>query len=556
MPAPRFDAIGRAEAELLAPGAPFELEWAEVLGERMQVFKRRPRSLGALLAGARSFGAAEALVFTGAAGPGPRLTFDELLTRVASVAAALQARGIGRGDRVALLAANCAEWIVTFWATVSLGAVAVGLNAWWAAPEIAHALADAEPKLLVCDLRRAERLGGTTVPTIVIERDFSPLWRARGEALPAVDVAEDDPALILYTSGTTGRSKGALQSHRNLLALVGCNFFHGTRMRMAAPPPADAPPPTVLVTSPLFHVSGLHNAAVICLAGGIRSVWLTGRFDAAHALATIEAERVTSWGYTQTLLHRLLEHAEVAPRDLSSLRQLGGGGSPIPPALQERARAVLPGARTTLGVGYGQTECASLATLNPGEELLAFPRSVGRPLPTVELEIRDPDGRALPDGEDGEVTVRSPLVMLEYWRNPAATAEVLGPGRWLRTGDVGHLRDGRLTLTARKRDVILRGGENVYPAEIEQRLSEHPDIAEAAVIGVAHESLGQEVKAVVVARAGKQLDPAALAEFVRAGLADFKVPAHWEVRTAPLPRNAVGKILKHELDGTGSVIPE
>ena len=170
MPAPRFDAIGRAEAELLAPGAPFELEWAEVLGERMQVFKRRPRSLGALLAGARSFGAAEALVFTGAAGPGPRLTFDELLTRVASVAAALQARGIGRGDRVALLAANCAEWIVTFWATVSLGAVAVGLNAWWAAPEIAHALADAEPKLLVCDLRRAERLGGNTLPTIDIER--------------------------------------------------------------------------------------------------------------------------------------------------------------------------------------------------------------------------------------------------------------------------------------------------------------------------------------------------------------------------------------------------
>ena len=134
-------------------------------------------------------------------------------------------------------------------------------------------------------------------------------------------------ALILYTSGTTGRSKGALQSHRNLLALVGCNFFHGTRMRVAAPPPADAPAPTVLVTSPLFHVSGLHNAAVICLAGGIRSVWLTGRFDAAHALATIEAERVTSWGYTQTLLHRLLEHAEVAPRDLSSLRQLGGGAA-------------------------------------------------------------------------------------------------------------------------------------------------------------------------------------------------------------------------------------
>ncbi|MCC6993853.1 MAG: acyl--CoA ligase [Deltaproteobacteria bacterium] len=558
MPAPKFEDLARVEAELLAPGAPFELEWADVLGERMQVFKRRPRSLGALLAGARGFGAAEALVFTGAAGPGPRLSFDELLARVASVAAALRARGIDRGDRVAILAANCPEWIVAFWATVSLGAVAVGLNAWWAGPEIAHALADADPKLLICDVRRAERLdtASARVPTIIIERDFSPLWRARGEALPAVDAAEDDPAVILYTRGTTGRSKGALQSHRNVLALVGCNFFHGTRMRLAAPPPADAPPPSVLVTSPLFHVSGLHNAAVICLAGGIRSIWLTGRFDAAHALATIEAERVTSWGYTQTLLHRLIEHPDVATRDLSSLRQLGGGGSPIPPALQSRARAALPGARTTMGVGYGQTECASLATLNPGDELCAFPRSVGRPLPTVALEIRDPDGRPVPDGVTGEVTIRSPLVMLEYWRNPAATADVLGPGRWLRTGDLGTLEGGRLTLTSRSRDLIIRGGENIYPAEIEQRLSEHPDVAESAVIGVAHESLGQEVKAVVVARQGKQLDLAALAEFVRAGLADFKVPAHWELRTTPLPRNAVGKILKHALDGDGTVIPD
>jgi acyl-CoA synthetase (AMP-forming)/AMP-acid ligase II len=212
-------------------------------------------------------------------------------------------------------------------------------------------------------------------------------------------------------------------------------------------------------------------------------------------------------------------------------------------------RDAFPSARPALGCGYGLTESTALATIINGEEWAAHPESVGRPLPTVELQIRDPDGRPLPEGEEGEVCIRGPLVMLGYWRRPEATAETIVAGRWLRTGDIGRLEDGRLYLASRKRDLIIRGGENVYPVEIEHRLAEHPGVQEAAVLGVAHEELGQEVKAIVVRRAHARLEPAELAAFVAETLAYFKVPSQWEIRSDPLPRNAAGKVLKHVLSG-------
>jgi acyl-CoA synthetase (AMP-forming)/AMP-acid ligase II len=391
---------------------------------------------------------------------------------------------------------------------------------------------------------------------VILDRSdaFEPI---AGAKLPAIDVAEDDAAVILYTSGTTGRPKGVVHSHRNVLALVDANTFHGARLHLASPPPPGAAPPCVLVTSPLFHVSGLHSAAVSCLANGTRSVWLMGRFDAATALRLVERERVTAWGYTATLLHRMVHHPDVGSFDLSSVRQLGGGGSPIAPALQARAREVFAGARSTFGVGYGLTECTALATLATADDLTADPTSVGRPIPIADVEIRDPEGSAVPEGVDGEVFVRSPMVMLEYWRNPQATRDAIHPGRWLRTGDIGHLRDGRLYLATRKRDLILRGGENVVPVEIEQRLEQHPAVAEAAVVGVEHAELGQEVKAVVVPAAGARVDTAELARWVGETLAYYKVPAQWEVRREPLPRNATGKVLKDVLRGEADTfVPE
>lgn len=550
------EALRAIEEQLLAEGGMFETVAATVLGEPMHVFKNRARSLRDFLVASVRLGDAEHLVFSDGTSE-RRITFTEHARLVARMAHVLASRyGIGPGDRVAILAANCPEWIIAFWATVSLGAVAVGLNAWWTAAEIRFGLDDSAPKLVVLDRKRRARLDGDLeLPTLVIEDDFRELLYAagaspsdayaRGVQLPTVPIDEDDPAIILYTSGTTGRPKGAVHTHRNVIALVGLGFFNGARIRALLPPSPN--PPCIFVTSPLFHVSGLHNAAVACLAGGVKTVWLAGRFDAKVAFALIEKERATSWAYTATLLHRAVHHPDAKKHDLSSLWQLGGGGSPIPIALQTKAREVFSSAAQTLGVGYGLTECTSLATINSGPELIRFPESVGRPMPTVEIEIRDASGAPLPDGSEGDVHVRGPLVMLEYWRNPAATARSILAGRWLRTGDVGKILEGRLYLSSRRDDLILRGGENVYPAEIEQRLEAHPDVLEVAVLGIEHAELGQEVKAFVVPKMGRPLDAARLSAWVAEALAYFKVPSQWEVRALPLPRNATGKVLKHVL---------
>jgi acyl-CoA synthetase (AMP-forming)/AMP-acid ligase II len=458
---------------------------------------------------------------------------------------------------VAILAANCPEWMISFWAAASLGAIAVGLNGWWAGDEIRYGVADCEPKLLVGDRKRLARLAGADlgVPVAEIEGDFTELLAHAPEApLPASPIAEDDPACILYTSGTTGRPKGAVSSHRAILALIQLNLWNGARSMLAAAaagatsagPPR---PPCALVTTPFFHVSGLYTGAVMMLAVGARMVLRAGRFDPVDAMRLIESEQVTSWGPMGTMAHRVVHHPERARFDLSSVVQVGSGGAPMHPDLQARIREAFPSARRSLGLGYGLTESGALATVCSGEELLRHPQSVGRPLPTVEVEIRDAAGRPLPEGQEGEIHIRSPLVMLEYWRRPEATKEALLPARWLRTGDIGRIEDCRLYVNARARDLILRGGENVYPVEIEQRLEAHPDVQEAAVVGVEHEELGQEVKAFVVPHAGRSPSPAALAAWVAEKLAAFKVPAHFEVRSEPLPRNAAGKVLKGVLLG-------
>ena len=348
-----------------------------------------------------------------------------------------------KGDRVAILGRNSIEWVVAFWATVSLGAIAVGLNAWWSEDEVRYAIEDCDPSLVVDDMSRL---------AAVIEGPRA--------VLPDIAVDEDDPAVILYTSGTTGRSKGATHSHRNLICLA------QAQQALAASrlPPGVVPPPArVLTSTPLFHVSGLHSGVVAGLASGGTTIWPSGRFDPVTTLATIERERCTSWTTMPTTLWRVVHEPSAADYDLSSMRHIGGGGAAWSAALQAGIRAVF-GAEVTWGVGYGLTECTGLATTSSFADLLAHPDNVGRPVATVEVKIE----------ASGEICVRGPMVMLGYWRNPAATDAIIDSERWLHTGDLGEIRDGLLFLFARRTDLILRGAENVYPAEIENCLESHP----------------------------------------------------------------------------------
>ncbi len=554
------------ERELLAPGSHFALSQGLIDGEPIEMFTNRIPNLRDVIASSVNFGDSEYLVETDGFTE-RRVTFAEHERLVASVAAALAERyGVEKGDRVAILGANSIDWIIAFWATVSLGAIACGLNGWWTRPEIEYAIEYLEPKVLITDKKRFARLDRTSplaqsVTTLVIEDEFESLITYRPHAaLPDTPIVEDDAAIILFTSGTTGRPKGAVHTHGNLGSLLAMLFFQGARAALSAPPLAEGAPTATcqFMTSPLFHVSGLHTGAVMFLAAGVRSVWWLGRFDPVGVAAAIEREKCTGWSVTETVLHRFVHNPEIAAGkfDLSAVRSLGGGGSAVPVATQELARKVFVNAAKTLGFGYGMTECTALATTNFGDELIAFPTSVGRPLPTVTIQVRDADARSdeqIPDGEIGEVWIRSPMVMKGYWNLPEATVETIFPRGWLRTGDFGYMLDGRLYLASRRTDLILRGGENIYPAEIEARLIEHESVDEVVVIGTPDPEYGEVVRAVVVLRAGaKAPTDNELEEFCGQTMAAYKVPTSWVMRSDKLPRNATGKVLRDELDAGAS----
>ncbi len=535
--------------KLCAPGSPFELVEEEVLGVPMQVFARRPRSLDALLDGTAAHDDREFLVMGS-----QRTTYGRFRSRVDGLARGLADKyGIGQGDRVAILGANSPEWIQTFFAVTRLGGIVVAMNGWWAPDEITHALQDSEPRLIVGDRKRLARVEGKwkAHPTLEFETDFSAIEEDVAP-LSRVAIDEDDPACILYTSGTTGRSKGAVLTHRSILAAVALQTLNGAATRLATGAPMPTSPPCTLLTTPLFHVSGLVAGVVMMASIGAKVVLRDGRFDPEDVLRLIEQEGVTTWGTTPTMAHRVVNHPRVHEYHLASLSNLGSGGSALSPHLQETIRERLPSAG--IGLGYGLTESGGVATINSGDDLTKRPDSSGRAMPCVEVEVRDAAGRSVPEGEEGEIFLRSPLVMKAYWRNPEATAEALSEDRWLRTGDIGRLEDGHLYINSRARDLILRGGENIYPIEVEQALECHPGVDEAAVLGVDHEELGQEVHAVVVPRPDARLDEADLGDWARARIAVFKVPTSWAFRTAPLPRNATGKVLKAELEGAASRI--
>ena len=536
---------------LLAPGAPFEMADEDVLGEPMQVFVQRARSLRQLLAQAGRFGDSDYAVFHDG-GRRRALTFADHERRVASVAAALADRGVGAGDRVAILAANCPEWIITFWATVSLGAVAVACNGWWTRDEIVHALAHTTPALLVADAKRLARLDGADpgMPVVVIEEDFVDLEGfAPDAALPDIPIDEDQPALLQFTSGTTGRSKAAVLSHRSVVAFVQVVTFLGAAQAASVGLPSTGPSRPRLAVFPMFHISGLQSASITPMATGAGNVWPMGRFDPATVIRLTTEEGIYAWNGTATHVFRLLQDPMIETLDVSLVQNVAIGGSATTPELVRATEERFPHLVDTFTSGYGLTESGGMVSHAGNAMLQANADSVGMAMPTVGVRIVDEDGVEVPDGENGSICVRSPLVMLGYWEDVEATDQAFLPGRWLRTGDYGRLQGGELFLASRLRDLILRGGENVYPIEVEACLEQHPAVAECAVYGVDHETLGQEVKAVVVLVDGASLDLVGARAFCGEKLADYKLPEYLEVWAGPLPRNAGGKVVKAVLRG-------
>jgi acyl-CoA synthetase (AMP-forming)/AMP-acid ligase II len=541
-----------AVQRITSPGSPFELVTEEVEGRPMQVFKSRFRSLREVLERSVAHGDAELAVWD----TGERWTFAGHERLVASVAAALAAKhGIGKGSRVAILAANRPEWVLTAWAALVHGATVVAMNGWWQGDEIRYGLELAEPDVLLADRGRLARLGGADpgVETVVFEDAFDDyLAHDPGAALPDAPIAEDDLAAIMFTSGTTGRPKGAMISHRNLIAFLQMTFCNGGVRHLLAPPPpeeATLPPLVGINSSPLFHVSGFQAGLLMGPAAGAKTIWTTGRFDPEKVMRLTLEEGVTRWGGITTQLWRLVEHPAFEPEKFRQVRAMGGGGSTFSPELQRTLREKLPQAASSFSIGYGLTECGGVCTMAVNEDLLAHPETAGRVIPGNEVAIFDDEGKRLPDGIDGNICVRGPNVMLGYWRNEEATRDAFFDDGWLRSGDIGQFRDGLLYLASRKRDMIIRGGENIYPLEIENRIDEHPDVLEAAVVGVDHRELGQEVKAFVVPRPGSSIEEQAIKDFVAETLAYYKVPTYVEVRNEPLPRNATGKVLKPVLMG-------
>jgi len=537
---------------ITGPGSPFELAIEDVNGVEMPVFKNRFRSLREVLEKSVEFGSAELAVWDS----GERWQFAEHERLVASVAAALRDKhGIGKGSRVAILASNRPEWVLAAWGTLVLGGSVVAMNGWWQADETLYGLSLAEPDLLFGDRARLARIAehDLEVETVVFEDSFDSYSQYDLSApLPDTPIAEDDLAAIMFTSGTTGRPKGAMMSHRNFIAFLQMNFCNGGLRYLQHPPTPEqaALPPLVGINSnPLFHVSGFQAGALMGPATGMKTVWTTGRFDPKKIMKLTLDEDVTRWGGITTQLWRLIEDPDFEPERFRQVRSMGGGGSAFSPDLQRSLREKLPQACGDFNVGYGLTECSGLCSMAIGRVLEAHPDTAGRTVPGNEVAIFDDEGKRLSDGEDGNICVRGPNVMLGYWRNPEATKEAFFEDGWLRSGDIGQMRDGLLFLASRKRDMIIRGGENIYPLEIENRIDDHPDVEEVAVVGVDHRELGQEVKAIVVPKAGRSLDPKQLQEFVAEKLAYYKVPTYIELREEALPRNATGKVLKAVLLG-------
>ena len=499
-------------------------------GHEGLVYEPRPLSLASLLTDVVRFGERTFLVQGE-----QRISFATFRMAAAAGAEAMRSRGTGAGDRVMLLAYNSPAWVLGLWSAWLAGAVPVLANRWWSDQELVAALDLIQPAVVVTDVPGHGSLAGwETMGTEEMTACFGA--SGPGAALPPAP-DEDDEAMILFTSGSSGTAKAVRLSHRAVLANQH-NVLLSTRrlphqLRLASPQVVS------LVSIPLFHIGGVGNLITQTLTGG-RAVFLRGRFSPGEVLELIETERVTIWGGVPTMARRVLEHEGFDRYDLSSLRAFPLGGAPVPPDLLDRLRRQIPHVAKGLANTWGLSESGGYLTLARSDELIERPGTSGRPYPVVEVKVADPDGSGA-----GELLVRSPTVMLGYLGLDDGTVDSDG---WLQTGDVGRVDDaGYVYITGRAKDMVIRGGENIACPHVEAALLRHPDVLEAAVMGVPDDDLGEQLVATVVVRPGAAVSAGNLRAHTAETLAYFEVPGLWVIRTDPLPVLASGKVDKQAL---------
>jgi long-chain acyl-CoA synthetase len=561
--------IADAHALLGAPGSPLEIEEVTVRGVTMKAWKNSPPSLRSVVEAGRAHGERIFLVYED-----ERVSFEAFHRAVANLAKEFASQGVTKGDRVAIVMRNLPEWVVAFYAGASLGAIVTPLNAWWTGPELEYGLTDSGAKIVVLDAERYERLtehlpNCKDLVRVYVSREsdeiahpeVTKLEDVLGEAnswgdlpdvpLPDVEIDQDDDATIFYTSGTTGKPKGALGTHRGVNSNILTAGAAGARRflrrgEMPPEPDPDGPQRSSLISVPFFHVTGCFAVLNPSLFGGAKLVMMH-KWDAVRAFELIEREKIQSAGGVPTIAWQLIEHPARANYDLSSLESVAYGGAPSAPELVRRLSETFP--KSQPGQGWGMTETCATVTSNGAEDYVHRPDSCGPAAAVAELKIVDAaDGvTELPIGAVGELWAKGPMVVKGYWNKPEATAQTFVDG-WVRTGDLARLdEEGFCFIIDRAKDMLIRGGENIYCVEVENVLYDHPAIMDAAIVGVPHRTLGEEPAAVVTLKPGAEVTEQELRAHVAEHLAAFKVPIAVKFWHETLPRNANGKILKNEL---------
>ncbi len=561
--------IADAHALLTAPGIPFETEEVVVRGVKMKSWKNSPPSLRAVVEAGRAHGERIFLVYED-----ERVSFEAFHRAVANLAKEFAAQGVQKGDRVAIVMRNLPEWVVAFYAGAVLGAIVTPLNAWWTGAELEYGLTDSGAKILVLDAERYERLvehlpNCRDLVRVYVSRETEEIahpevskledviggandWAGLPDiALPAVDIHPDDDATIFYTSGTTGKPKGALGTNRGVNSNIMTAAAAGARrfLRRGEMPPApdpEAPQRSSLISIPFFHVTGCMAVLNPSLFAGAKLVMMY-KWDVIRAFELIEREKIQSAGGVPTIAWQLIEHPARANYDLSSLESVAYGGAPSAPELVRRLAEAFP--KSQPGQGWGMTETCATVTSNGAEDYVNRPDSCGPAAAVAELQIRDPaDGKTvLGPNEVGELWSKGPMNARAYWNKPEPSAQTFVDG-WVRTGDLARLdEEGFCYIIDRAKDMLIRGGENIYCVEVENVLYDHPAVMDAAVVAKPHRILGEEPAAVVTLKPGAEATEEELRAHVAERLAAFKVPVEIRFWKETLPRNANRKILKTEL---------